>query len=51
MEHIDREAEWLVAIGDQVPRVDDLDAVMDHWLPEDFADILPHSGNDERLSS
>jgi hypothetical protein len=51
MQQIDREAEWLVAIADPEPSADDLDAVMDHWLLEDFADILPQSARDENVGT
>lgn len=50
MQHVDREAEWLIAIGTEESSVDDL-AGMEHWLLEDFADILPESPSLERTGA
>lgn len=50
MQQVDGEAEWLVVIGTEENSIDDL-AVMDHWLLEDFADILPESPEVERAGA
>lgn len=43
MQQVDREAEWLVAVGNGEDSVDEFSAAIDHWLLEDFADIVPSS--------
>ena len=45
MQQVDREAEWLVAVGVEEDGMDELPAVIEHWLLEDFSDIVPQSAD------
>ena len=51
MQHVDRDAEWLVALGTGEDTVDDFGVDIDHWLLEDFADIVPPSPDRERRAA
>jgi hypothetical protein len=43
MQQVDREAEWLVSLGTAEDDTEDPPAVIEHWLLEDFADIVAQS--------
>jgi hypothetical protein len=51
VQQIDREAEWLVALATVEGGVEDLPAAIEHWLLEDFADIVPQSPDFERQAA
>ena len=51
MQQVDREAEWLVAMASTEDNFDDIGEVMEHWLLEDFADIVPQSPGHERRAA
>lgn len=43
MQQVDRGAEWLVTFATPEEDMEELPAVIEHWLLEDFADIVPQS--------
>jgi hypothetical protein len=51
MQKIDREAEWLVAVATAENDFDDAGAIVEHWLLEDFADIVPPTPDHERQAA
>lgn len=51
MQQVDREAEWLVTLGAAEDGLEDLGATIEHWLLEDFADIVPQSPDLERRAA
>ncbi len=50
MQQVDREAEWLVTLGTG-DAMEDIPADIEHWLLEDFADIVPQSPDLERRAA
>jgi hypothetical protein len=50
MQQYDREAEWLVILGTG-DGMEDIPAAIEHWLLEDFADIVPQSPDIERRAA
>lgn len=51
MQQVDREAEWLVTVGGAEHDLEDPGAAIEHWLLEDFADIVPQSPDLERRAA
>jgi hypothetical protein len=51
MQRVDREAEWLVALATAEDSPEDVGAAIEHWLLEDFADIVPQSADLEHRTA
>lgn len=43
MQQVNREAEWLVTRVATEDGTEDLPAAIEHWILEDFADIVPQA--------